>query len=328
MPTSHTEYDQLVIQIPAEHKGKRLDQALAALLPNYSRSRLQAWIKTGRITHNNLPLRAREKLLGGEEIVINPLPQAADPKVAAQPIPLQIVFEDEHLIVVNKQAGLVVHPAAGNWDQTLQNGLLYRFPELAALPRSGIVHRLDKDTTGLMVVARSLLAHKQLVDQLQSRQMKREYLALVQGTMVAGGSIEAAIGRHPKDRKRMAVTRQGKPALTHYRVMEKFRSHTLLRVQLETGRTHQIRVHMAHRRFPIVGDPVYAGRIRIPARSSTALIEQLRGFPRQALHATQLSLIHPSNGEWIRWEATTPTDMTSLIEALRSDTHVHRGTDS
>ncbi len=298
--------------------GSRLDQALAQLFPQYSRSRLQQWIKQGAVKVDHAVLRPRDAVHGGEDIELDVELEAA-PEVRAEAIALDIVFEDEQILVVNKPPGLVVHPAAGNWEGTLQNALLHHCPELAVLPRSGIVHRLDKDTSGLMVVAKTLEAHKQLIDQLQARTVNREYLALVQGRVIAGGTVEGNIGRHPVDRKRMAVVAGGKPAVTHYRVAERFRHHTLLRVKLETGRTHQIRVHMAHIRHPILGDPVYGGRLRLPAGASEAFQETLRRFKRQALHAASLGLRHPATGEVLEWEAPLPEDMARLIGALHAD---------
>lgn len=295
--------------------GLRLDQALAQLFPDYSRSRLQQWVKQGRVKVDGEALRPRDKLQGGEWIELEAVEEPRG-EFLPQAIPLAIVFEDEHLIVLNKPAGLVVHPAAGHRDGTLQNALLHHAPQLARLPRAGIVHRLDKETSGLLVVAKTLKAHKGLVDQLQARTVKREYLALVQGRMTAGGTVNAPIGRHPVDRKRFAVVEGGKEAITHYRVAERFPHHTLIRVQLETGRTHQIRVHMAYLRYPLVGDPQY-GRLRLPPGASDELIEALRGFKRQALHAARLSLTHPETGEELSWESPLPEDFQNLLEALR-----------
>ncbi|MEJ2061633.1 MAG: 23S rRNA pseudouridine(1911/1915/1917) synthase RluD [Gammaproteobacteria bacterium] len=312
--------EHLLGSITEDQAGLRLDQALAELFPEYSRSRLQAWIRQGCVRLDGATVTVpRTPVAGGEqvELAVRLEPQG---EVEAQAIPLDVVYEDDHLLVLNKPAGLVVHPAAGNPDRTLQNALLHHAPSLAALPRAGIVHRLDKETSGLMVVAKTLKAHKQLVDQLQARTVKREYLALVQGTIVAGGTVDAPIGRHPVDRKRMAVVGGGRAAITHYRVEERFPHHTLLRVSLETGRTHQIRVHMAHIRHPIVGDPVYGGRLRLPAGVSEHFREALRGFRRQALHATRLSLVHPDTGETCSWEAPPPQDFAGLLALLRTET--------
>ncbi len=298
--------------------GRRLDQVLAELFSGYSRSRLQQWIKQGNVLLNGYPVPARYRVAGGEQVEIAVQLQV-ETGVQPQPIPLDVRFEDPHLLVLNKPPGLVVHPAAGNPEGTLQNALLYHYPQLASLPRAGIVHRLDKDTSGLMVVARTLSAHKSLVEQLQARSVHREYLALVQAAVTAGGSVVAPIGRHPRDRLRMAVVASGKPAVTHYRVLERFPTHTLLEVRLETGRTHQIRVHMAHIRCPLVGDPLYAGRQK-PARGvSPRLREVLSGFRRQALHAARLELTHPASGERLSWQAEIPDDFMRLLDVLREE---------
>ncbi len=304
--------------IPETLHGQRLDQALAGLFPDYSRSRLQKWLKDGQISLNGQHVRAREKVYGGEEVVIQAqLEEEGDWQ--AEAIPLNIVFEDEHILVINKPAGLVVHPAAGNSSGTMLNALLHHAPELAQVPRAGIVHRLDKDTTGLLVVARTLPAQKYLVEQLQARAFLREYSGLINGVLVSGGSVDAPIGRHPVQRKRMAVVESGKPALTHYRIRERFRHHSLLSLRLETGRTHQIRVHMAHIQHPLIGDPVYGGRLKLPPQCSDRLAQTLRKFHRQALHATRLGLEHPVTGKQMEWEAPLPEDMELLISALRED---------
>jgi 23S rRNA pseudouridine1911/1915/1917 synthase len=302
--------------------GLRLDQALAALFPDYSRSRLQAWTREGRVTVNGRPQRPRDKVRQGDRLTVEAL---IEPQVAcvAQAIPLDILFEDEHLIVIDKPAGLVVHPAAGNPDGTLQNALLYHDPRLAELPRAGIVHRLDKDTTGLMVVARSQLAHKRLVDAIAARKVHREYRALVLGNLAAGGEIDLPIGRHPTQRTRMAVNPLGKPAVTHFRVLARFRGYTLLKVLLETGRTHQIRVHMAHLRHPVFGDPTYGGRLRLPGGAGEELKQVLRGFRRQALHAKRLDLEHPVSGRTMRFTCPIPADMRAVIDALADDADAH-----
>ena len=308
----------LKLSIPVEMRGLRLDQALAELLQDYSRSRLQQWIRAGEVTLDGQLPRVRERLQGGESVCIQAeiVEQTAN---EAEPIPLDLVYEDEALLVINKPAGLVVHPAAGNPAGTLLNALLHFDASLAGLPRAGIVHRLDKGTSGLMVVARTLKAHKKLVDALQARSVKREYLALVNSVLTAGGRVDAPIGRHHVDRKRMAVVAGGKEAISHYRVEERYRAHTLTRVSLETGRTHQIRVHMAHVHAPVVGDPVYGGRLRLPKGAADPLKQALQNFRRQALHATQLALQHPESGEMISWQAAVPEDMAHLIEALRDD---------
>lgn len=310
--------------VPFERSGDRLDQVLVELFPDYSRSRLQTWVKSGEITVDGALRKPRDKVLGGETVrLVVPEPEP-DP-MQAQPVPLNIVYEDDALLVIDKPIGLVVHPAAGNPDGTLMNGLLHHAPELAAVPRAGIVHRLDKDTSGLLVVARTLAAHKNLVEQLQERTVSREYLAVVNGTLVAGGTVDEPIDRHPVDRKRMAVRHNGREAITHFRVDERFRAHTALRVKLETGRTHQIRVHMAHLKHPLVGDPVYGGRLRTPPDSSPEFIEALRRFPRQALHAVALGLVHPSTGEDCAWQSPIPDDIQMLLAALRADRDAHEG---
>ena len=309
---------QLELEIPATLRGRRLDQALAELVQEYSRSRLQQWIRAGHVTVDARVARVRETVQGGERVCI-------DAEIATQtvdtpePIGLDIVYEDADLLVINKPAGLVVHPAAGNPSGTLLNALLHHDSGLATLPRAGIVHRLDKNTSGLMVVARNLVAHKRLVEALQARIVKREYLAVVNSVLTAGGTIDAPIGRHPVDRKRMAVVAGGKEAITHYRVEARYRAHTLVRVTLETGRTHQIRVHMAHNHTPILGDPVYGGRLRLPAGASEELRALLGSFRRQALHATRLALQHPGSGEQVDWEAAVPADMAALLETLQQD---------
>jgi 23S rRNA pseudouridine1911/1915/1917 synthase len=304
--------------VPQAEAGLRLDQALARLLPEFSRSRIQAWIKGGELTVDGRVCRARDKLEGGEKVEL----RAVLPDRAAcrpEPMALAVLFEDAELLVIDKPAGLVVHPAAGNWEGTLQNGLLHHDEGLARLPRCGIVHRLDKDTSGLLVVAKTLRAHASLVAQLQARTVKRQYLAVVAGTPVAGATVDAPIGRHPTQRTRMAVIPGGKPAITHFRVRERFRAHSLVEARLETGRTHQIRVHLAHLRLPILGDPVYGGRPRLPAAASEKLSARLRGFRRQALHAERLALRHPLTGEALEWQSAAPEDLARLIAALRED---------
>jgi 23S rRNA pseudouridine1911/1915/1917 synthase len=306
------------LRISPAMAGRRLDQVLAGMFPEFSRSRLQLWIEEGNVRVDGVVCGRRQKVRGGEEVLLRPVLKDRD-ECLAQAIPLDIVFEDGHLLIVNKPAGLVVHPAAGNPDGTLQNALLYHAPDLAQLPRAGIVHRIDKDTTGLLVVAKTIQAHKSLSDQLQGRTVHREYRALVQGSLVAGGTIEAPIGRHSSERTRMAVVAGGRPAVTHYRVIERFTAHTLLAVRLETGRTHQIRVHMAHIRHPLVGDRAYGGRPRPPRGLSPELVGALQGFPRQALHAIVLSLRHPETGEAMRWEVPMAEDLGALLDLLRRD---------
>jgi 23S rRNA pseudouridine1911/1915/1917 synthase len=313
-----TQTIHLAIRIPEQLAGRRLDHALAELLPGYSRSRLQQWIRDGQVTLDERVPRIRERLHGGEQVRI-------DARIAAQSvclpeaIPLDVVFEDAELLVINKPPGLVVHPAAGNPAGTLQNALLHYDPGLAVLPRAGIVHRLDKNTSGLMVVARTLVAHNRLVEALQSRLVTREYLAVVNTVLTAGGQVNAPIGRHPVDRKRMAVVPGGKEAITHFRIRERYCAHTLVGIRLATGRTHQIRVHMAHIHCPVTGDPVYGGRMRLPRGATSRLVEVLQRFRRQALHAERLALAHPVSGEPLSWEAAPPEDLAELIAALRDD---------
>lgn len=302
--------------IPEDFSGQRLDSALAQLFSDYSRSRLQQWIQAGEVLLDGRTPRVRDKVLGGEQVVIDAAQDVAVSEDMAEPLPLELIYEDEHLLVIHKPAGLVVHPAVGHPQGTLVNALLHHAPELASLPRAGIVHRLDKETSGLLVVARTLRAHTDLVRQLQARSVSREYLALVQGEMISGGTVDAPIGRHPVDRKRMAVVPNGREAITHYRVEQRYLGFTLLRVKLETGRTHQIRVHMAHIRHPIVGDPTYGGRLRLPAGLSEAAITQLQQFRRQALHAARLGLVHPETGETLVCEAPLPDDFAQLLACL------------
>jgi len=312
--------------------GKRVDQVLAHYMPDYSRSRLQQWLKAGFIQVDGRTPKPKEKVLGGEKITVqlqDALDDQAEETWQAQAIPLDIVYEDESIIVINKPAGLVVHPGAGNSDGTLINALLHHAPELSKLPRAGIIHRIDKDTTGILVIARDLAAHHQLTKQLQAREFNREYQAIVGGVMTAGGTIDAPIGRHPTQRIKMAVLESGhtaKEAITHYRVEKKFRSHTLVNVKLETGRTHQIRVHMAHIKYPILGDLVYAGRLRIPTAASEQFIEAIRSFKRQALHARSLGFIHPAKDEYMEWSVDLPADMLEIIRLLEEDLVSHENT--
>lgn len=305
--------------IPADSAGLRLDLVLARLYPQYSRARLQMWIKQGWVTLDGSRPRPRHRVRGGERVIVEPA-QESSQVFRAEKIPLDLIYEDAQLLVLNKPPGLVVHPAAGNWQGTLLNGLLNYAPELRQLPRAGIVHRLDKDTSGLMVVARTLHSHVNLVGQMQQRLVRRDYMALVRGTLVSGGSIRANVGRHPVNRKRMAVLAVGgKPALTHYRIECRFPHHTLLRVRLETGRTHQIRVHLAHLRHPIFGDPLYGGRLRLPEGAGADLVDALRACRRQALHACELSLVHPHTGKPVKWHAPMPPDMRALLDALQAN---------
>ena len=307
------------LTIPPESAGQRLDQVLAALLPDYSRTRIKDWIEGGQVLIDGARLRPRDRVVGGERVELTAvLPQVET--VEAQAIELTFVHQDADVLVIDKPAGLVVHPGAGNSSGTLQNALLHFDPALAELPRSGIVHRLDKDTTGLMVVARTVAAHTALVRAIEAREVDRHYEAVCVGAMTAGGTVDAPIERHPVDRLRMAVRSDGREAITHYRVAQRFRAHTHVRVQLETGRTHQIRVHMAHIHYPIVGDAVYGGRLLLPRQAEPQLIEQLRGMSRQALHAAHLAFEHPVSGEALEFDAALPADMQALLQALAHDT--------
>ena len=313
-----TEPLELEGTIPETAAGTRLDRALADLFPDYSRSRLQQWLKEGAVTVDGQARRGRDRISGGEQVRVSATPEPEVQSVAPEPIDLDVVFEDEDLLVVNKRAGLVVHPGAGNADGTMQNALLHRHPHLERIPRCGIVHRIDKDTTGLMVVALSDKAHTALTSQLQDKTVGREYEALVAGTFTAGGTINEPIARHPRDRKRMAVVANGRPAVTHYRLLERFSAHTLLRVFLETGRTHQIRVHMAYSQHPLVGDPVYGLRPRLPRGADDTVREALAGLGRQALHAAKLVLQHPRTEERMAWEVPRPADMDYVLDVLRT----------
>jgi len=308
----------LTAKIPEELAGMRLDQCLAEMFPDYSRSKLQTWIKAGRVQVNQNNLKAKDKVDGGELIELDAEAEEVM-EYEAENIPLDIIYEDDAVLIVNKPAGLVVHPAVGNWDGTLVNALLNHQPSLKTLPRAGIVHRLDKDTSGLLMVAKTLQAHHSLSTQLQERSITREYLALVKGWMTAGGTIDEPLGRHPADRKRHTVRDDGKHAVTHYRLEKRFKRNTLVRVKLETGRTHQIRVHMAYINYPLVGDQVYGGRFQMPANCSEQLEVELRGFKRQALHATKLGLQHPETDEYCEWELAMPDDMVSLIKAIEQN---------
>ena len=297
-------------QVPADCAGLRLDQALARMFPEHSRSRLAAWVKDGRVKLDHAAVDAKRKVWGGERVSLALRPEARDAAAGAEEIGLDIVHEDAALLVINKPAGLVVHPGSGNWQGTLLNGLLHHHPPLAAIPRAGIVHRLDKDTSGLLVVAKTLEAQTDLVRQLQARTMSRRYLALVHGAVARDGSVDAPIGRHQTQRTRMAVTEHGRTARTHYRVLERFAAATLLECSLDTGRTHQIRVHLQSIGHPLVGDPVYrAGR--------GAAAGPLASFKRQALHAYRLGLVHPASAAPMQWEAPVPADMRELLHQLK-----------
>ena len=303
-------------QLTREEHGMRMDQAAAALFSDFSRERLKQWINEGALTIDGKTVKPKAKALVGQWLRLKATLQP-EGEWLAQDIPLDVVYEDDSVLVINKPAGLVVHPAVGNLDGTLLNALLHHYPAQENIPRAGIVHRLDKDTTGLMVVARTLEAHHSLINQLKDKSVTREYDAIVVGSMTAGGTVNAPLGRHPKDRKRQAVVENGKPAVTHFRVAERFAAHTHVRCQLETGRTHQIRVHMSHKGWPLIGDPVYGGRLRFPAGASEELREALRTFGRQALHARRLRFDHPITGEEVMCHAPLPADMAQLLDCLR-----------
>ena len=309
--------------VPDAASGRRFDAVLAELFPEFSRSRLAEWIKSGDARLDGQLARPRDPVRGGQRVSLDAVLETQT-HALPQDIPLQVLYEDEQVFVIDKPAGLVVHPGAGNPDGTLVNALLHRDPALSALPRAGIVHRLDKDTSGVMVVARTLQAHTALVEQLSARDVHRQYLAIVAGAMVAGGTARAAIDRHPRDRLKMAVREDGRDAVTHYRLRERFRNHTALECRLETGRTHQIRVHMAHIRYPIIGDPLYGGPLKLPKGASEELIAALRGFRRQALHAEALEFSHPASGEPLRVSAPLPADMLELLRLLREDAAAHK----
>lgn len=306
------------LSIPDIYANERLDHTLAKLMPEYSRTQIQEWIASGSILVNGKPSKSKTKLRGGEQISVDAILKA-QPHWEAQAIPLQIEYEDDALIIVNKPAGLVVHPGAGNADRTLLNALLHHAPELQSLPRAGIIHRLDKDTSGLLVVAKTAAALKDISLQLKKRTLLREYQAIVYGAMISGGCVDAPLDRHPLQRKRRAVVDTGKPAVTHYRVIERFPAHTRLKLRLETGRTHQIRVHMAHIRHPIIGDSVYGGRIILSKGMTPELRQEIKTFKRQALHAFALGLTHPVSNELMRWEIDLPDDMKQLLNVLRDD---------
>lgn len=312
------EFREHALTIPAKSAGLRFDRALAQALPQYSRAGLQHWIESGAVQVEGRRLRARDKVLGGERVRIRAHLPKQD-RLFPETLPIEVVFKDRALFVINKPAGLVVHPGAGNLRHTLQHGLLALDPRLAHLPRAGLVHRLDKNTSGLLLVARNLESFTALTAAMAAREITREYIAISAGVMTGGGAIDEPIGRHRTQRTRMAVRADGRRAVTQYRVIRRFRAHTQIRVTLETGRTHQIRVHMAHLGFPLVGDPVYGGRRRIPSGCSPDLAAELRDFPRQALHAARLRLVHPANGDEVEWQAPLPEDMEHLLTALALD---------
>ncbi|HHF3046208.1 TPA: 23S rRNA pseudouridine(1911/1915/1917) synthase RluD [Vibrio alginolyticus] len=303
--------------------GQRLDQAIAELFADFSRSRLKEWLLDGKVqVDGEVVSKPRTKVMGGEEITLQAELEDEE-RWEAQDIPLDIVYEDEDIIVINKPRDFVVHPGAGTPDGTVLNALLHHYPDIAEVPRAGIVHRLDKDTTGLMVVAKTVPAQTRLVRALQKRNITREYEAIAIGRMTAGGKVDQPIGRHSTKRTLMAVAPMGKPAVTHYRVAERFREHTRIRLRLETGRTHQIRVHMSYLQHPLLGDIAYGGRARIPTGASEELTAMIRGFDRQALHAVMLRFEHPITGEVLEFHAPVPDDMVVMTEALRQDTEEH-----
>jgi 23S rRNA pseudouridine1911/1915/1917 synthase len=302
-------------QVPTDDCGRRLDQVASQLFPEFSRSRLQQWIKQGSLTVDGNQWQPKQKVLGGEQLIIKAT-MVAEGEWIAEDIPLNIVYEDEHILVIDKTANFVVHPAAGNYSGTVLNALLFHCPLLSHVPRAGIVHRLDKDTTGLMVVAKTLEAHTHLVAQLQARSVKRVYQAVANGLLTGSGVVDQPIGRHPRQRIKMAVVSDGKEARTHYSVLQRFHGHSHIKLQLETGRTHQIRVHMAHLNHPLVGDSLYAGRFKIQKGTSAEFIDFLRNFERQALHAAELALIHPHTGEEVSWSSPLPADFEALLARL------------
>ncbi|WP_133138663.1 23S rRNA pseudouridine(1911/1915/1917) synthase RluD [Legionella genomosp. 1] len=310
--------DTKELMIPRELHGERIDVVLARMLPDYSRSQLSQWLKQGKITVDSRTLKPKDKVNHGSLIQLN-LDQLTENKTGiaeAEDIPLDIVYEDDYLLVINKPAGLVVHPGAGNWEHTLVNALLHHLPQLSALPRAGLIHRLDKDTTGLLVIAKTLTVHTQLTRQMQEREIHRHYLTLVQGHLISGGEIATCFGRHPSNRLKMAVCAQGREAVTHYSIKKQYQYFTLLEVQLLTGRTHQIRVHMAHIKHPVFGDQLYGGRTRVPAEADESLIKLLQQFKRQALHAYTLSFEHPHSDEMVSFSAPLPEDFATLLSAL------------
>ena len=319
MTLKPTDSNTLHAVVPAEAAGRRFDAVLAELFPDFSRSRLANWIKSGDALLDGEVARPRDSVRGGESVSL--IAELGVETVALpQDIPLDVLYEDDAVIVINKPVGMVVHPGAGNPDGTLVNALLYRDPTVNTMPRAGIVHRLDKDTTGVMVIARTLPAQTKLVEMLSERDVHRQYLAVVAGPMVSGGTADFAIDRHPRDRIRMAVREDGRDAVTHYRLRERYRAHTALECRLETGRTHQIRVHMQHIKHPIIGDSLYGGALKLPKGATEDLVGALRGFKRQALHAEVLEFAHPITGQPIRAEAPIPDDMQALMKVLREDT--------
>ena len=306
----------LTILIPERMMGERIDAAISEMLPDYSRSKITVWIKAGDALINEKTFKPKDRV-NGNEVVYLSLNQKQNNDWVAEKIPLNIVYEDEDIIVINKQFGLVTHPGAGNWTGTLANALLYYDSSLSKLDRAGIVHRLDKNTSGLMVVAKNEKSQKYLVEQLQAHSIDREYSAIVYGHMIAGGTIDEPIGRDSKDRVKQSVSANGKEAVTHYRAINRFKSHTHVKAILETGRTHQIRVHLSHAGYPLIGDPMYGGRVRFPKKANEVLKETLLNLKRQALHSKKLTLSHPISGELMSWKAPLPEDMQSLLDVLK-----------
>jgi 23S rRNA pseudouridine1911/1915/1917 synthase len=305
--------------IPDDSAGLRLDQALAQLFSDYSRGQITKWIKSGHVQVNDKVLRPRDSVTGGERVEINAEIEVIDESWVAEAIQLDVIHEDQDVLIINKPAGMVVHPGAGNHKGTMLNALLHHAPELEAVPRAGIVHRIDKGTTGLLMIAKTLQAHNNLVSQLQERTVQREYQAIAMGVMTAGGTVDEPVGRHPVERKRMTVIGSGKPSITHYRVEQRFRAHTHIRCKLETGRTHQIRVHMAHIRYPLLGDPAYGGRLRLPKGATEQCQQGLQSIKRQALHAGLLGFVHPRTEQDISWQVDMPEDMKEIIAILAKD---------
>jgi len=314
------EFNVVDFTIPPELAGQRLDSALARLMPEHSRTRIKGWIEDGAVRVDRRACKPRDIVEAGSQVRVQTMPaEAARPEILPEAIALRLVHQDRDVLVIDKPAGLVVHPGAGNPRHTLQNALLGFDPKLAALPRAGLIHRLDKDTSGLLVVARTPEAQTSLSRQLEARTMAREYVAACVGVMTGGGTVDEPIGRHRGDRLRMAIRVSGRPAVTHYRVLERFRAHTYLSVKLETGRTHQIRLHLSHIKYPIVGDPVYGGRFGLPRGATPVLIDALRGFKRQALHAATLGFDQPRSGKRLILQSAVPPDFAQLLEVLRED---------
>ena len=308
--------DKIKIIIPERMKGERIDVAISKMLPDVSRSKIHTAIKLGDTVINGKKFKAKDKS-NGSEVVSFMIKKNNNNQWIAEKIPLNIIYEDEDIIIIDKQSGLVTHPGPGNWSGTLANALLYYDQNLAKIDRAGIVHRLDKNTSGLMVVAKNLKSQKYLTEQLQAHSIHREYSAIVYGYMISGGSIEKPIGRDPKDRVKQAIINNGKEALTHYRLIDRFKNHTHVKAILETGRTHQIRVHLSHIGHPLIGDPIYGGRVRYPKKASQELKESLKNFERHALHSKKITLAHPISGEVMSWKSSLPVDMTKLLTVLK-----------